>query len=300
MRLDVEISSSLVPLSHMVLPIVTLVVTLVIGFSPMMAALVGIGTAIVVSSMRKETRLSIGEVLGCLHVAAKTTVVATVACAAAGIVVGVLNMTGFGLRLSSELINITNGQMFLALIFVMITCVVLGMGMPTVAAYIITISIGGPVLIELGVPVLAAHMFVLYFAVLSLITPPVMVASFGAAALAEGSVTGTGIAALRFAGLAFIIPFIFVFNPDLLIIGSDFPWHAIALDIGTAICGAVLFGVSVSGYPARTMVERLLYLVAAYCLVDPGHGLDLVGIGIVITHLTARWALSKRLQTEKR
>ncbi|HAD88283.1 MAG TPA: C4-dicarboxylate ABC transporter, partial [Rhodospirillaceae bacterium] len=286
-------------LLHMVLPIVTLVAALVMGYSPMMAALVGIATAIVVSSLRAETRLKLPEILGCLHTAAKTTVVATVACAAAGIVVGVLNMTGFGLRLSSELINITNGQMLLALIFVMFTCVVLGMGMPTVAAYIITISIGGPVLIELGVPVLSAHMFVLYYAVLSLITPPVMVASFGAAALAEGSVTGTGLSALRFAGLAFIIPFIFVFNPDLLIIGSEFPWHVIAMDIATAIGGAVLFGVAVSGYPARTMVERILYLAAAYCLVDPGHALDLVGIAIVISHLGARWLLSRRPLTEK-
>ena len=286
-------------LLHMVLPIVTLVAALVMGYSPMMAALVGIATAIVVSSLRAETRLKLPEILGCLHTAAKTTVVATVACAAAGIVVGVLNMTGFGLRLSSELINITNGQMLLALIFVMFTCVVLGMGMPTVAAYIITISIGGPVLIELGVPVLSAHMFVLYYAVLSLITPPVMVASFGAAALAEGSVTGTGLSALRFAGLAFIIPFIFVFNPDLLIIGSDFPWHVIAMDIATAIGGAVLFGVAVSGYPARTMVERILYLAAAYCLVDPGHALDLVGIAIVVSHLGARWLLSRRPLTEK-
>ena len=158
----------------------------------------------------------------------------------------------------------------------MFTCIVLGMGMPTVAAYIITFAIGGPVLIELGVPTLAEHMFVLYFAVLSLITPPVMVASFGAAALAEASVTGTGLAAIRFAGLAFIIPYVFM----------------IALTTLTAVVGAVLFGVAVSGYPARTIVERLLYLFAAYCLVDPGHGLDVLGIVIVITHLTVRWALN--------
>ena len=286
-------------LVHMALPIFTLVGALVAGYSPMMSALVGIATAIVVSSLRAETRLSLPEIFGCLHTAAKTTVVATIACAAAGIVVGVLNMTGFGLRLSSELINITNGQILLALIFVMLTCVVLGMGMPTVAAYIITIAIGGPVLIELGVPVLAAHMFILYFAVLSLITPPVMVASFGAAALAEGSVTGTGLAAIRYAALAFVIPFVFVFNPDLLIIGSDFAWHAIVLSILTAIAGAVLFGVAISGYPARTAVERVLYLVAAYCLVEPGHGLDLIGIALVISHLTVRWLLSRRPQTEK-
>ncbi|MEQ8229707.1 MAG: TRAP transporter fused permease subunit [Rhodospirillales bacterium] len=285
-------------LAHMVLPIVTLVVALISGYSPMMSALVGIATAIVVSSLRAETRLSLPEILGCLHTAAKTTVVATIACAAAGIVVGILNMTGFGLRLSSELINITNGQLLLALIFVMFTCVVLGMGMPTVAAYIITIAIGGPVLIELGVPVLAAHMFILYFAVLSLITPPVMVASFGAAALAEGSVTGTGLAAIRFAALAFVIPFVFVFNPDLLIIGSGLPWHAIALSIATATGGAVLFGVAISGYPARTLVERAIYIAAAYCLVEPGHGLDMIGIALVAAHLSTRWILTKRLQTK--
>lgn len=286
-------------LAHMVLPLVTLVGTLVSGFSPMMAALVGIATALVVSALKAETRLTFAAVLGCLHTAAKTTVVATIACAAAGIVVGVLNMTGFGLRLSSELINITQGQMMLALVLVMITCIVLGMGMPTVAAYIITIAIGGPVLIELGVPALAAHMFVLYFAVLSLITPPVMVASFGAAALAEAPVTSTGIAAIRFAGLAFIIPYIFVFNPELLIIGSDLSWYQIALAIVTATGGAVLFGVAISGFPAKTVPERLLYLFAAYCLVDPGHGLDILGVAIVATHLAARWALARASQSSK-
>jgi len=286
-------------LAHMVLPLVTLVGTLVAGFSPMMAALVGIATALIVSALKAETRLTPTAILACLHTAAKTTVVATIACAAAGIVVGVLNMTGFGLRLSSELINITQGQMMLALVLVMLTCIVLGMGMPTVAAYIITIAIGGPVLIELGVPVLAAHMFVLYFAVLSLITPPVMVASFGAAALAEAPVTSTGLAAIRFAGLAFVIPFVFVFNPELLIIGSDLAWYQIMLTTVTAIGGAVLFGVSISGYPAKTILERILYVFAAYCLVDPGHGLDILGVAIVATHLTARWALARHSQSSK-
>lgn len=290
----------IIQLAHMVLPVVTLVVTLIVGFSPMMAALVGIGTAIVVSSLREETRLDLSAVLACLHTAAKTTVIATIACAAAGIVVGVLNMTGFGLRLSSQLINITQGHMLLALVLVMFTCIVLGMGMPTVAAYIVTVAIGGPVLIELGVPPLAAHMFVLYFAVLSLITPPVMVASFGAAALAQASVTGTGLAAVRFAGLAFIIPYVFVFNPELLIIGSDLSLYEILLTTVTAIGGAVLFGIAISGYPARTILERCLYLVAAYCLVDPGTALDLIGVALVLVHLATRWALSRRSLPVKR
>src|SRR5690606_4586352 len=139
-------------LLHLLLPLAILVATLLIGFSPMMAALTGIASAILVAAVRRITRMNWRLVLEGLNEAAQTTIIATVACAAAGIVVGVINVTGLGLRLSSELINLTHGYAFLALVLVMITCVVLGMGMPTVAAYIITVAIGGPVLESLGIP----------------------------------------------------------------------------------------------------------------------------------------------------
>ncbi|MGM0560987.1 MAG: TRAP transporter permease [Pseudomonadota bacterium] len=280
-------------LTHMALPLVILVGVLVIGYSPMMAALAGIGSTIVLSQIRKETRLSFPGLLEGLHTAARTTVIATVACAAAGIVVGVINLTGLGLRLSSNMLDLAYGYKFLALILVMITCIVLGMGMPTVAAYIITIAIGAPILAELGVPTIAAHLFVLYFSVLSLITPPVMVASFGAAAIAEAKVIPTGIAAVKYAGLAFVMPFIFVYNPELLVINADMDFLAFGGTILTATGGALAFGVATSGYPARTIVERLLYLLVAYLLVDPNHGLDLIAVVLVAGHLTFRKLIAR-------
>lgn len=282
-------------LAHMIMPLIALVAVLVAGYSPMMAALSGLGTAIVVASFRAETRLGLRDIIQCLHIGARTTVIATIACAAAGIVVGVINETGFGLRLSSQLLTITGGSMFLALILVMITCVILGMGMPTVAAYIVTVAIGGPILIELGVPVIAAHMFVLYFAVLSLITPPVMIASFGAAALAEAKVAATGNAAVKYAGMAFMMPFIFVYNPQLLIIGSDMGPLALAYTVVTAVAGAVAFGVAVSGYPAKTIFERLLYLVIAYCLVDPSYSLNLFALALAGAQIATRSVLARRI-----
>src|SRR5690606_4337755 len=142
--------------------------------------------------------------------AAETTLVVTISCAAAGIVIGVLDQTGLGLRLSSLIINTTQGMLFATLCLVMLTCLVLGMGMPTVPAYVITIAIAGPILVDLGVNPIAAHMFVLYFAVLSLITPPVMIASYAAASLADAPVMKLGVTALRFAFIAFIMPFFFV------------------------------------------------------------------------------------------
>lgn len=284
-------------LAHMVLPLVTLVGTLIVGYSPMMAALVGLGTAIVAAALRRETRLGLGDILRCLHTGARTTVIATVACASAGIVVGIINETGLGLRLSSELLTITDGRMFLALLLVMVTCVILGMGMPTVAAYIVTVAIGGPILVELGVPVIAAHMFVLYFAVLSLITPPVMIASFGAAALAEASVAKTGNAAVKHAGMAFVMPFIFVYNPELLIIGGNMGPVGLIYTAVTAVAGAVAFGVAISGHPARTIPERLLYLGIAFCLVEPSNLLNLLGVVLAGAHIVARHFLAGRSGT---
>lgn len=282
-------------LLHLLLPLAILVATLLIGFSPMMAALTGIASAILVAAVRRITRMNWRLVLEGLNEAAQTTIIATVACAAAGIVVGVINVTGLGLRLSSELINLTHGYAFLALVLVMITCVVLGMGMPTVAAYIITVAIGGPVLESLGIPTLAAHLFVLYYAVLSLITPPVMVATFGAAALAKADVMATGFAAVKFAGLAFLMPFIFVYNPELLIIAGEFELWSFLHIAATAFAGALVFGMGVSGYPARGPFDRFVCLLIAYLLVDPAPMTDVFGLGaaallIVKSRLSTRRA----------
>jgi len=281
-------------LSHLFIPIAVLVGALVVGYSPMYAAVASIATTLIVSALRSATRMSFKLLLEGLNEAAQTTIVATVACAAAGLVVGIINLTGLGLRLSSQLINLSHGYVFVALVLVMITCVILGMGMPTVAAYVITAAIGAPVLETLGVPVAAAHLFILYYAVLSLITPPVMVASFGAAALAQADIMQTGYSAVRFAALAFVMPFIFIYNPTLLIITAPFHllpflWMSIS-----AVGGALVFALALNGYPSRTLLERALLLVAAYFLIDPVLWKDLVGLGIAVVLLGFRFMMLRR------
>ncbi len=281
-------------LAHLFIPIAVLVGALLIGYSPMYAAVASIATTLVVAAFRRATRMSLKTILEGLNEAAQTTIVATVACAAAGLVVGIINLTGLGLRLSSQLINLSEGYVFVALLLVMVTCVILGMGMPTVAAYVITVAIGAPVLEQLGVPLAAAHLFILYYAVLSLITPPVMVASFGAAALAQAEIMKTGFAAVRFAALAFIMPFIFVYNPALLIITGPFhPLLFVWMSV-TAVCGVVVFAMAVNGYPARKLVERALLLVASYGLINPEPWQDALGLAIAAAVLGLRYVAARR------
>lgn len=287
-------------LAHLFIPIAVLVGALVAGYSPMYAAVGSIATTIVIAALRAATRMGLKLMLEGLNEAAQTTIVATVACAAAGLVVGVINLTGLGLRLSSQLINLSHGYVFVALVLVMITCVILGMGMPTVAAYVITAAIGAPVLENFGVSPAAAHLFILYYAVLSLITPPVMVASFGAAALAQADIMQTGYSAVRFAALAFVMPFIFVYNPALLVI--TVPFHALAFVwmSASAVCGVIVFALALNGYPSRTFLERVALLVAAYFLIDPVLWRDFVGLGIAAVLLGVRFALQRRHGLEQR
>jgi TRAP transporter 4TM/12TM fusion protein len=284
-------------LAHLFVPIAVLVGALSIGYSPMYAAIGSIATTLVVAGLRRATRMNLKTILEGLNEAAQTTIVATVACAAAGLVVGIINQTGLGLRLSSQLINLSHGYVFAALLLVMATCVILGMGMPTVAAYVITVAIGAPVLEQLGVPEAAAHLFILYYAVLSLITPPVMVASFGAAALAQAEIMKTGFAAVRFAALAFIMPFIFVYNPTLLIITAPFHPLMFVWMAATAMCGVVVFVMAVNGYPARTLVERALLLAASYGLINPVLWMDAAGLAIAAIVLGLRYTAARRSES---
>lgn len=280
-------------LAHLFIPIAVLIGALAVGYSPIFACVASIATTLLVAAVRPSTRMSIKVILQGLNEAAQTTIVATVACAAAGLVVGIISITGLGLRLSSQLIDLSHGYVFIALVMVMITCVILGMGMPTVASYVITVAIGAPVLVKLGVPVIAAHMFILYYAVLSLITPPVMVASFGAAALAEAEIMKTGYSAVRFASLAFVMPFVFVYNPALLIITTPFHPLMFLWMCATAILGVIVFAVALNGYPCRTIPERALLLIAAYFLINPVIWMDFAGLGIAGVLLGLRFASLK-------
>ena len=180
--------------------------------------------------------------LDALEQGAKSALGVAIACASAGIIVGTITLTGLGLKLGSGLVSLAGGNLLLTLVFTMITSLILGMGAPTTANYIITSTIAAPAIMKLGVPALAAHMFTFYFGIVADITPPVALAAFAGSAIAGSNPLKTGINASKIAIAAFIIPYIFVMNPAILLIDTTV---ALAIQIIiTSIIG--MFGIGVS------------------------------------------------------
>lgn len=209
-----------------------------------------------------------------------------VATAAAGIIVGVVDLTGVGQRLGTGLLTLSGGKLLPALLLSMILAIILGMGMPTTAAYVIMASTVIPALIFMGLKPIVAHMFAFYFACMSLITPPVAITAYAAAAIAGSNMWQTGWTAFRLGIVGFIVPFMFVYGPSILLIGS---FSEIVLTIATALLGVAILAVGVSGYLfcKLTIIERALAIVAAILLVTPSvqfilPGLVLTAILVVI------------------
>jgi TRAP-type uncharacterized transport system fused permease subunit len=189
--------------------------------------------------------------------------------AAVGIIIGILNQSGLGFALTLMLVNMGSGNLLLLLLMAGAVCYVLGMGMPTLAVYILVATLVAPALVEAGVNPMAAHMFVLYLAMLSFITPPVAIAAFAAANIARADPMRTGFAACRFGWAAFVVPFIFVFKPTLLMqTGTTFE---IIYDVSTAIAGVWLASMALVGYSMRRigLVDRSLYAFAGTMLLIP-------------------------------
>jgi TRAP transporter 4TM/12TM fusion protein len=287
--------------AHLALPLFILVGMLVVGYSPVRSAMIATAATLVVAMLRKNTRIGLWGILSGAFAAVETTIVVTVACAAAGIVIGVLDQTGLGLRLSSIIINMTAGMLMPTLMVVMVTCLILGMGMPTVPAYVITVAIAGPILIDMGVNPMAAHMFVLYYAVLSLLTPPVMIASFAAAALAETPVMRLALTAIKFASIAFIIPFFFVYSPELLLGSVPTDMLRLSWVTLTAVLGATTFAAALAGYYFGKIgwILRIALVAVGFMLIYPENNTDVVGVALLVmvtlTRRESRLALSNLL-----
>jgi TRAP transporter 4TM/12TM fusion protein len=214
------------------------------------------------------------------------------ACALAGVIVGVVTRTGLGLKLASALVDIANGRLLLTMFFTMLTSIVLGMGVPTTANYIITSTIAAPALLMLGVAALPAHLFVFYFGIIADLTPPVALAAYAGAAIARANPFKTGVTATRLAVGAFILPYIFVANPQLLLIGAT-PL-GILLAVLTAMVGMTAIGAGLAGFLVARMhwAERLLLIAAGLLLVDPGLVTDI--IGVVVLGGTAAFQVLRR------
>ena len=216
------------------------------------------------------------------------------ACATAGLIIGVLNMTGTGLKFAGAVIAFSGGSIPVALFLTMCASLVLGMGLPTAAAYLICAAVVAPALTGLGVPVLTANLFIFYFACLSAITPPVALAAFTASFLARSNPMSVAFTAVRLGFVAFIVPYMFVYAPSLLFQGSPL---TIATTIVTALAGVVFIGSALQGYflGARLpAASRVLFFAAAITLIIPGYLTDGIGAGLGLFGYAVQRCMAKR------
>ena len=267
---------------HLSIPLIVIIYLLISGFTPMRAALSATVLAILSSCLRKSTRISFQDVVNGLINGSKGVLGVLIACATAGIIIGVVTKTGVGLKMGTALLDLAGGQLLPAMFFTMITSLILGMGVPTTANYVITSTIAAPALIQLGVPVLAAHMFAFYFGIIADVTPPVALAAYAGAGISGGNPMKTGVIAAKLSIAAFLVPYIFVYNPQLLLINTTFA--GMAWSTCTAIVGMVGISVSMIGYGIRptNKLQRILFFVAGLLLVDPGALTDAIGAVLLV------------------
>jgi TRAP transporter 4TM/12TM fusion protein len=262
-------------------PLFVLVYFLVAGYSTSLVVMYTIIVVVVMSLFKQEYRLGPRKIIKGLSEAAKESVTVTGACAAAGMVIAVVLLTGLGVKIGNFVIYFSAGRLSLALFFIMLASLVLGMGMPTLVCYILLAVTTAPPLIQMGVPPMAAHLFIFYFGMLSMVTPPVGMAFYAGAALAGADTMKTGWTAWKIALAGFLLPYVFVYNPALIWMGDVS--EAILASI-TSVIGAASLSAGVVGYIKRPLsgLERVAALAAAFLLIKPGWITDLIGIILVV------------------
>lgn len=279
---------------HLIIPIIVVMYLLIKGFSPIRAALGAIVATLICSSITKDTRMSFKDIVDGLIKGAKSALTVVAACACAGIIIGVVTQTGLGLKMGSVLVGIAKGNLFLTLFFTMITSLILGIGVPTTANYVITSTIAAPALLMLGVGIIPAHMFVFYFGIIADVTPPVCLAAVAASGIAKSEPMKTGVQATRLAIAAFLIPYIFVFSPRILMIDST-PMLLI-FDIITALIGITCVASALTGFfkTHMSIIERLLFAAGGILMLMTSA--QYVGIGtamVVATYFIQKSKFSK-------
>jgi TRAP transporter 4TM/12TM fusion protein len=275
---------------HLFIPILVVLGGLIYGYSAPLCALAATLSCIPVAMLRKSTRKGISwrTVWGALEDGAKNSIAVALACACAGIIIGVITQTGAAINFTALVVGLAQEMLVLALILTMLAGIILGMGMPTTPAYIVMVSLLVPAIIKLGAIPPAAHMFAFYFAILSAITPPVALAVYAAAGLAKANLWETGWVAVRVGAAGFIVPFMFVFEPSLLMIGH---WSVILHSFVTATIGTICLAAGLFGYLLREarIWERVALVAAAVLLIKPGIVTDLIGAGLLLAVVAVQW-----------
>lgn len=284
---------------HLVIPVVLLIVMLMMDYTASYSCFVSIVALCVVSSFKKETRMTLKGLAKALENGAKQGMSVAIATAVCGIIVGVVNLTGIGLQLSNIIVKLAGGSLLLTLVMTMLAVVVLGMGMPTSAAYIVAATVAVSAITKLGVPAAAAHLFVLYYAALSAITPPVALASYAGAGIADANPNKVGWTAVRIGLLAFFIPFLFVYSPELMLISGNILAQVWAFITGCVGCYC-LGGAMIGYYETNLKIyERIPLLVAALTLVKSGLATDAIGFGILIVVYMLQHSRAKKAKTQE-
>lgn len=261
-------------------PLIILIVALVLGYSPRIAVLYSLPAIVVVSFLRKESRMMPSKIFSALARAAFNSLMVACACATAGIVIGVVLLTGMGAKITSLVVTLSAGSLLLALPICMLACILFGMGLPTVVCYVLLAATVAPSLVELGVHPLAAHLFIFYFGMLCMVTPPVSFAAYAGAAIAEADPIKTGWTAWTFALAGFLLPYIFVYNNSLLLMGSAV---SVSFAVVTSVIGVICLGSGIIGYLIKKtrIYERVFLFSAAFLLIKPGLMTDVIGLGCV-------------------
>jgi TRAP transporter 4TM/12TM fusion protein len=271
---------------HLFTPLVVILAGLIAGYSAPYCALAGTLSCIPVAMLRKSTRAGIGwhTVWGALQDGAKNSISVALACACAGIIIGVIFLTGAAVDFTALVVRLAQDYLLLALVLTMLAGIVLGMGMPTTPAYIVMVSLLVPALIKLGAPLPAAHMFAFYFAILSAITPPVALAVYAAAGLAKANLWESGWAAVRVGAAGFIVPFMFIYEPALLMLNGWDEWQVSLLAFISATIGCITLAAGLYGYllVACRIWERVVLVVAALLLIAPELISSIVGIALLV------------------
>ena len=284
-----KIGELLMKKGYLVIPLATIIYFFVLGKTAIYAGLMGIiaaGLVAIINSivdiiLKRERSFTFNDLIDVFVNGARNIISVAVACAMAGIIIGVITLTGLGLKIGAGLISISGGISILLLMLTMISSIILGMGVPTTANYLITSTIAAGAIIGLGFEPLAAHMFVFYFGIIADVTPPVALAAMAGAAIAKSDPLKTGFEATKLSIGAFIIPYMFIFNPQILMINTTFV-EVIPILI-TSLIG--MFGVSagLDGYVFRkcNFIERILFIVAGLLSIYPEFYTDIIGIGLI-------------------
>lgn len=295
---------------YMILPLIVIILFLCMGKTAVFAALmgilacvlIGIGVSFVDVAKGRKPTFGTKDIIDVMCAAARNIISVAIACGMAGIIIGIVTLTGLGLKLGAGLVTLAGGKLFLTLVFTMLASIILGMGAPTTANYLITSTITAGAIIQLGVQPLAAHMFAFYFGIIADVTPPVALAAIAGAAIAKAKPMKTAVNATKLAIGAFIIPYMFVYNSQMLLL--DAKWGSVIMIIVSALIG--MFGISVSfeGYGFRNtgifygtnktkglvatfdVVERILFAIAGLLCVIPETRTDIIGICMMAVLVT--------------